>query len=172
MIWTECTISDFSQSVWGKLRPVIRPTLEPGTLRIQKVIYHWILYCSVRILLHYWKRSFRVRETLARDNNKRNAKKRYTGCETTRTGYSAGRCRLTAPHGDASGHVLSTRGNLVTNFSCEDLTSAFSGCEGLWKHITSFINISLFIYIEIIHFPAGYIIPFRKNDISMFYLNK
>lgn len=64
-------------------------------------------------------------------NNKQNAKNCYTGCEMMRTGCSGGRRRSTGPHGGASGHALLTLENLVTNFSCEDLTSASLGCEGL-----------------------------------------
>jgi hypothetical protein len=84
--------------------------------------------------------------TLASIDDKQNAKNCYTGCVMRRTGCSVGRRRLTGPpHGGASGHAPSTPVNLVTNFSCEDLTSVSLGCEGLWKHITSFI-ISHYFY--------------------------
>jgi hypothetical protein len=84
---------------------------------------------------HCWK-WICMRKALACDNEQ-NADKCYTECGTTRSDCCGGRWRLTGPRGGASAHAPSTRENLVTNFSCEDLTSASLGCEALWKHTIS-----------------------------------
>lgn len=77
-----------------------------------------------------------MREALVCDNEQI-ADKCYTECGTTRSGCCGGRWRLAGSRGGASAHAPSTRENLVTNFSYEDLTSASSGCEALWKHTIS-----------------------------------
>lgn len=85
-----------------------------------------------------------MREALACDN-KQNAEKCYTECGTTRTGCCGGRLTLLGPRGGASAHAPSTRENLVTNFSYEDLTSASLGCEALWKQ--TILNTEMY-YLE------------------------
>jgi len=104
-----------------------------------------------------------MREALECDNEQI-ADKCYTECGTTRSGCCGGRWRLTGSRGGASAHAPSTPENLVTNFSYEDLTSASSGCEALWKHTISNTTVSLFrMKFTYIDFFQGDINPHLGN---------
>lgn len=85
-------------------------------------------------LLSDWREWWSPRNALTFEQRAMNSEKSYTGCEM-RTGYSGGRRRLTALRVGVSEHAPSTPENLVTNFSCEDLTSVSLGCVALRKNI-------------------------------------
>jgi hypothetical protein len=151
----DCTFSKFPFWGWRKPRPVSRLRFQTSRCRLQMTRYrcvmsrsvcgHWTLENiieMVRVVVSKGRSGVRQRVM----NTKR---KCYTGCETTKTGCSEGRCRSPGLHGGVSAHAPSTRENLVTNFSCEDLTSASLGCVALRKHIIHKYS-SLFLF-SIIH---------------------